>query len=98
MVGEEAMFIVFFIVVLIIWLLAIIRRSVGMTLLSGICWFSFAISLFIFGDPDAGFTLGFAILAVLLAIIMFVLAIYQAFVLLGEQAAEKQRAREEDIP
>lgn len=98
MIGEEVMFIIFFIVVMVIWLLAVMRRAVGMTLLSALCWFSFAISLFIFGDPEASFTVGFAVLATLLAIIMFIIAIYQAFQLLKEQAEERQRAVEEELP
>lgn len=91
------MFALFFAVVLIVWVLAIARQTVGMSILSAVCWFSFALALFILGDTESAFTLGFAILAVLLCIIMFVLAFYQAFNLLKEAAAEKQRQIAEEI-
>lgn len=91
------MLILFFILVVIIWVLALLRKTVGMSLLSGLSWFALMYALFIAGDTSNGLTVGFSIVCTLLGVIMVMLAIYQGFELLRQEAEAKQRKIVEEV-
>ena len=90
-------FVLFFAIVILVWVFAIVRQTLGMSVLSALSWFSLMFALFIVGDLTSGLTLGMAIFSCMLGVVMIVVAIFQAFESLRRAAEEKQRRFQEEI-
>jgi len=89
-VSEVAIFLVFACLVILVWFLALSRGTMGMCLLSAVCWFGFAAVLFIVGDVSSGFVQGFSWLSTLLGVIMVVLTFYHGFGLYTAAAKNRE--------
>jgi len=78
-VGVGSLFLLFGVLVLVVWVLAVVRGSVGMCALSSGLWIAFGFGLMIVGEPGNGFVVGFTYISFLLGIVMAVSMFWEIY-------------------
>jgi hypothetical protein len=84
--SDWLLLVLFFVLTCLVWVFAVVRQSLGLCLLSSVCWFGFAFVLYLTagatadaaGAGNGGLVAGFALLSVLLGVVMVVLSLYAA--------------------
>jgi hypothetical protein len=75
--SDLLLLVLFFVLTCLVWIFAVVRQSLGLCLLSSVCWFGFAFVLYLTAaGNDGGLVAGFALLSVLLGVVMVVLSLY----------------------
>jgi hypothetical protein len=87
-VGNGSLFFVFAVLVLVVWVLALIRGSVGFYALSSGLWVLFGFVLQVVGEPGSGFVAGFTIVSFLLGVVMAVLCVVEAARLVKSRSSD----------
>jgi len=85
-VGVDIMFVLFAIIVFLVWVLAVVRQTFGLSIISMVCWFAFSAGIMTLGNLDVGWVLWFAYLCSGFGIFMMVMSFYHAFRLFQSSA------------
>ena len=96
-VSPAYMYTFFFIIVMVLFIVALLRQTIILSLLSSIAWLGFALSVFIVANPEDPLTLVMGMLGILLFFIMLVLTVYYAADYLRYEAENRKRRVAEDI-
>jgi hypothetical protein len=76
-VSVGSLFLLFGVLVLVVWTLAIVRSSVGMCAISSGLWVAFGFGLMVVGEPGNGFVVGFTFISFMLGVVMVVSMFYE---------------------
>ncbi|MDR2699545.1 MAG: hypothetical protein LBC12_01820 [Nitrososphaerota archaeon] len=89
-VGVGTLFVLFGLLVFLLLCLAVIRGSVTLSVLSAVCWFTFAATLFIVSDAESVFVGVFSWISMMLGITMMIFAVWKAANLLQNASEGKK--------
>ncbi len=89
-------FILFFAIVIILFVFALARQTIVMSMLSCMSWFALSIAIYIVGEAD-GLTGGISLFSLLMFFIMLILTIKQSAGYLAAEAEEKKRRIAEEV-
>jgi len=82
---------------LIIFMFALVRKTIGMYLFSSLLWVGLSFSVWGVADPENGLTQGSSYIFLILGLIMFILTIYLAITSIKEDQKEKDRKIAQEV-
>lgn len=91
------LFILIFAVCLIMFMFALVRKTVGMHMISSLLWFGLSYAVWGVADPTSGLTQGSSYIFLILGIVMLVLTFVVSFTQIKENQKERDRKLAEDV-
>jgi len=91
------LFILIFALTLLIFMFALVRRTIGMNFLSSVLWFGLSFVVFGVADPTSGLTQGSSYIFLIFGIVMLSLTFVTVFQTFKERQKEKERKIAEDV-
>ena len=95
--SSNLLFVMLFALTLIIFMFAMLRKTIGMFLFSSLLWMGLSFSIWSVADPESGLTQGSSYIFLILGLIMFILTIYIAITSIKEGQKENDRKVAEEI-